>query len=300
MDPEKMDLNTRKHKAFRNGVIGGALGAITGLVVLTAGDSIPALTGNKEDTLALGLITIIISIFAAYCIHRASKETSTDLNRRIGWLLGAFIPGIIGFTTAGLIWILPGGLFIGTSVLLMVDLIDEFKEKDLDLFPEQPRWKRTVILAGALVILIPVIFGGFVPTTEMAHLEQDGDEYFVRPIDRVIVEGAGGEDSSSEVTGVMMIHIVMIIGAMVALITGQVGARILTIASAVIVAVSLLFFFLLLPNIMFVEGAKFSQFDAEHFSALSGGWFMAMFGSLLLLISQFLKRENDEEGHGHT
>jgi len=264
---------------------------LTGLFELFEGDNLPTLTGSEEDTLALGLITIIISLFAAYCIYRASGERSTDLNRRIGWLLGAFIPGIIGFTTAGLIWILAGGLFIGTSVLLFIDLVNEFREKDLELIPEIPRWKRTTILVGALVILVPVIFGGFLTIMELAHMEQDGSEFFVKPMDQVVREGLQGEGSRSEVTGVMIIHIVMVIGALVALITGQLGARTLTISASVVIVVSLLFFFFLLPNILFIEGAKFSQFDGEHFSALSGGWFMAMFGSLLLLGSQLYNKE---------
>jgi len=291
VDPEKKEVTTRKKRALRNGVIGGGLGALTGLFQLLTGGSLPTLTGNKEDNLALGLITIIISIFAAYCIYRASEETSTDPNRRIGWLLGAFIPGVIGFTTAGLIWILAGGLFIGTSILLVIDLIHEFREKSLDIIPKLPRWKRTIIFAGSLSILIPIILGNFITVTELAHLEQDGNEYFVKPIDQVTMESSQGDDSSSEVTGVMMINIVMLLGAFVAFITGNLGAKILTIASAVIIAVSLLFFFFLLPNILFVEGAKFSQFDGDHFSALSGGWFMAMFGSLLLLVSQLYKKE---------
>ncbi|MGA1820071.1 MAG: hypothetical protein ACMUHU_03580 [Thermoplasmatota archaeon] len=292
-----MEKETRQRGAenFKVGAGGGALGVLAGLIQLVFGSDLGILTGNKDNPFALGLVTILLSAFALYCSYRASNETSTDVNKRLAWILGILLPAGICFTTAGLIWMVPGILLLGASLRFIRDLKREFEEKDLELIPEIPRWKRTVILAGALVILIPVIFGGFVPTTELAYLEQDGDEYFVRPIERVVIEGAGGEDSSSEVTGVMIIHILMVLGALVALVTGQLGARILTIASAVIVVVSLLFFFFLLPNILFIEGAKFSQFDGEHFSALSGGWFMAMFGSILLLASQFIHHEANRE-----
>ncbi|MGA1873345.1 MAG: hypothetical protein ACMUHY_06705 [Thermoplasmatota archaeon] len=300
MDPGSPELTFRKKRALRSGLTGGILGALTGLVQISAGGNLPALTGNKEDTFVLGLITIIISAFASYCIHRASRETSTDLNRRIGWFLGALIPGVAGFTTVGIIWIVPGGLFLGTTFLLVLDLVEEFDKKDIKIISCMPRWRRVSVLTGFIVIMIPLIFGSFLRSTELASLEGEEEDISVEPMDLVVRESAEGVISRSEVTGVLIVHAVMLIGGIATLVTGQLGARTLTIGFAVLILVALVFFFLFLPNIMFVGGADFTQFQTDHFRALSGGWFMAMFGSLLILATHFIDRGADNGKHGQT
>jgi len=223
------------------------------------------------------------------------KETSTDVNRRIAWFLMTTLPAVLGFVTVGLIWILPGALLIVATVLFIRDLVIDHREKGLGIISEIPHWKRTVVLAGVLVIILPVIFGNYIVPLELAQLEQNENEFHVRPMDQVLREGPDGNTSRSEVSGVMIVHIILIVCSLTALVAGQLGARNITVASGVFICVSLLFFFLLLPNILFSEGSDFTQFEGEHFSAIAGGWFMAFFGSILIVASQFLKSGSNIE-----
>lgn len=285
---------------FSIGAAGGALGVIAGLVQLMAGSHAGFLTGSREDTLALGLVTILISAFAIYSSHRASQETSLDRDIRIGWVLGVVIPASIGFMTAGLLWIVPGVFLLAASSLCMREIVREIGREGLRKITRIPVWKRVLLLVGFMSIMFPAVFGGFIGGSELVSLDQGDANFEVRSLDLVVREEPEGATSSSGVTGVLLLHMVMIFGGIIALVTGNLGARTLTISSSLLVLVSLLFFFYLLPNILFIGGAKFSQFDAEHFSALSGGWFMSVFGSLLLLVSQFVERSSASEKNGQT
>ncbi|MBN1538630.1 MAG: hypothetical protein JW939_00670 [Candidatus Thermoplasmatota archaeon] len=284
------------NRGFKIGAAGGALGVFIGLIQLVAGSHVGSLNGNNEGTLAPGLLTLLLSAFAIYCSYRASRETSPDLERRIGWVIGIAIPAGIGFMTTGLLWSIPGVVLLAASGSLIREIIREIGEKELKTILSIPIWKRSLLCAGFLLIIFPAVLGSFIEGSELASLEQGGDEYFVRPPDRVLKEEADGTTSSSGVTGVLIIHIMMVFGAIVALITGNLGARTLSISTSLLVLVSLLFFFFFLPNIMFIEGARFSQFEALHFSALSGGWFMSVSGTLLILVPELVIKGTEEPG----
>lgn len=58
------------------GALGAVLGVAAGFVQLLAGDPIPDWTGNKNDTVELGLATIALSVIAGICIWESSRPTA--------------------------------------------------------------------------------------------------------------------------------------------------------------------------------------------------------------------------------
>jgi hypothetical protein len=114
-------------------------------------------------------------------------------------------------------------------------------------------------------------------------------------MDNIRKEGADGNITNSEVPGVLIVHLVLMIGGSAALISGQIGARTIAILTGVMVMVALVFFFIFIPNLMFIQGARMTQFNGDHFSSISGGWYIAMVGSLLLVVSQFIGHVKDKD-----
>jgi hypothetical protein len=295
MQTEEKVMRPRKALALKLGMAGGGMGLLSGFVHLVSGSRLSSITGHEENTLVLGLLTIIFSGFALYCTYRSSRETSIDINRRIAWLLGILIPSVICFTTVGFLWILPGFVFFIAVGILVYEMIKEFEEAGELIIATVPYWKRTTTLAGVFVIIIPLVFGTFTENTELSSFKDDEGTYYIHPMSSVKKEGIDGNETSSQVIGVMIVHMVLMIGAFSALISGQLGARTITIGVGVGIALALLFFFIITPNILFIEGARMSQFDADHFSSISGGWYMAMFGTILLVASQFIKLGKDKD-----
>ena len=295
MDTEEEFVRPRKALALKLGMAGGGVGLISGFVQVVSGSKLSSVTGHEENTLALGLLTIILSIFALYCTYRSSREDSMDVNKRIAWLLGIAIPSITCFTTVGYLWIPPGLIFIVVIGILILEMIREFEEAGEKVIASVPHWKRTAALAGVFVILIPLVFGSFTENTELSSYKDEDGSYFVQPMDSVKKEGNDGSVTNSGVAGVMIVHLVLMIGAFSALISSQLGARTVTITVGVILLITLLFFFIFIPNILFIEGAQMVQFDSDHFSSLSGGWYMAVLGSILLIGSQFVKLRTDKD-----
>jgi hypothetical protein len=295
MNTEKIVIRPGKTLALKLGMAGGGMGLLTGLAQIVSGSKLSSITGHEEDTLILGLLTIISSGFALYCTYRSSRETSTDINKRIAWLLGIAIPSIIGFTTVGFLWILPGPILFVAVGILIYEMVKEFEEAGEKVIALVPHWKRTAALAGVFVIIIPLVFGSFTENTELSSFKDDEGTYYIQPLNSVKKEGADGNETSSQVAGIMIVHMVLMIGAFAALVSGQLGARTITIAVGVAIALALLFFFIFIPNILFIEGARMNQFDSDHFSSISGGWYMAMFGAILLVASQFIKFKKDKD-----
>ena len=148
------------------------------------------------------------------------------------------------------------------------------------------------MIIGPVLVLIPVLFGSFVEGTELASFEDEEAQYFIRPMTRVESVKDGEENSHSQVTGILMVHLTLLIAGMVCLISTHIGARIVAIIGAITVILSLLLLFIFIPNIMFVEGGRMVQFDSDHLLSLSGGWFSSMAGGLLFLTLQFIKKKN--------
>ena len=124
--------------------------------------------------------------------NRSSREASTDVNKRIAWLLGIAVSSITCFTTVGYLWIPPGLIFIVVIGILILEMIREFEEAGEKVIASVPHWKRTAALAGVFVIIIPLVFGTFTENTELSSYKDEDGSYFVQPMDSVRKEGNDG------------------------------------------------------------------------------------------------------------
>ncbi len=93
---------------------GVLLGVCAGIVQLTYGSSIPAWTGDKNDTVALGLATIGLSLVAGVALWRLLR--APRLWEQIICAVVALVCAVVCFTTVGRLWYLPGPLLIVATV----------------------------------------------------------------------------------------------------------------------------------------------------------------------------------------
>jgi hypothetical protein len=104
---------------------GAALGTVAGLVELVAGPSIREWVGNKQDTTRLGLATLLLAVIA---LAAASALARRPTARRLLLALGLLLPGLIGFTTTGRLWYLPGTLLVSAGSVVSAGLWGERRE----------------------------------------------------------------------------------------------------------------------------------------------------------------------------
>ncbi|MET0458683.1 MAG: hypothetical protein ABW195_05520 [Ilumatobacteraceae bacterium] len=101
-------------------LLAGGLGAIVaGLVQATIGSRIPSWTGNKADPGALGLLTVgfgaVVIVAARSLTARRRSPTTTMVAGTVTVLIA-----VIGATTVGRLWFLPGALLV-VGLFLAVD-----------------------------------------------------------------------------------------------------------------------------------------------------------------------------------
>jgi hypothetical protein len=280
------------------GIAGGASGMIAGLIQLSAGGRLSDITGHKDDPFTLGIITIILSGFSLYCVYHAEKGTSKDLTKRIAPILGISIPAIACFTTVGYLWFLPGPLLFSSAVIYLISLRREIGEGDGWGLPPIPLWRRWVIAIGALLAVSPFLLGWAVDPLSLAVHEADDEKYMVGPVDVVEHEHANGTITRSEVTGVLIVHAGLLLGGGVMLVGGQLGSRPLAIGGGAFSLLILLMFFIMMPTILFNQGAEMDDLSSAHFGALSFGFFLSVTGTLAVIISQFLGEMRSGEVKG--
>lgn len=106
---------TASDRARPIGTLGGALGTAAGAVQLTWGSTIPAWTGNKADPARLGLVTILLGLIALGAA-RYSPADPAPVGAALRAATLAF-PALVGFTTVGRMWYLPGALLLVAAAL---------------------------------------------------------------------------------------------------------------------------------------------------------------------------------------
>ncbi|MGA1848194.1 MAG: hypothetical protein ACMUHB_02540 [Thermoplasmatota archaeon] len=295
MDEKNQNTRQEVNTPVKIGVAGGALGMFAGLIQLTAGGSLEGITGSKDSPFILGLITIILSGFSLYCVYHAKKGTSKDITKRIAPLIGISIPALVCFTTVGFLWFVPGPLLIVSVVLYSLKLHREIATEENWDIPEIPRWKRVLIAAGVILALSPVFLGWALEPLSLAVHNSNDEVYSVKPMDAVEHEHSNGTVTRSEVTGVLIVHAGLLIGGGVMLVGGQLGSKTVAVGGAVFSVMILLLFFVMIPVIMFNEGAEIDHFSGEHFSALSMGFLFSLIGTAAVMISQFLEGKGPGE-----
>lgn len=114
-------LNRRHQLAAVLGGVGGLLGIAAGVTQATVGSRIPLWSGDKAEPVALGLLTVVLSVLACIAAVRQRSSSLTTASRA-GTALGLLTPGLLCLTTVGRLWYLPGLLLV-TAGFLSVDSI---------------------------------------------------------------------------------------------------------------------------------------------------------------------------------
>lgn len=108
-------MSTRRPAAGL-GLAGGLIGVAAGLTQAIVGDRIPQWSGDKQDPVALGLLTVGLSLIAVLAAVLQSR-TGLSAGRRAVCAVGMVGPGLLCLTTVGRLWYLPAALLIAAGVL---------------------------------------------------------------------------------------------------------------------------------------------------------------------------------------
>ena len=94
---------------------GASLGVAAGLVQATVGARIPDWTGAKAEPVGLGVLTVVLSLLVAGCAwwwRRPEQLVPPAV---------AAVCALIGFTTVGRLWYVPGPLVLAGALLGVPD-----------------------------------------------------------------------------------------------------------------------------------------------------------------------------------
>ncbi len=144
----------RNHRlAARLGAVGGAVGVAAGLVQLTIGSRIPEWTGAKSSPVALGLLTVVLSLLAGWSALR-QRDADLTTARRTACAAAILGTGLICSTTVGwLWWWLPAPLLFAAGALT----VDRGRES---LGVLTGNWARCLLVALAGCELVMAAGGG--------------------------------------------------------------------------------------------------------------------------------------------
>jgi hypothetical protein len=137
-----MTSRTARRRRFATGLglAGGLIGVAAGVTQATVGARIPEWTGAKQAPVALGLLTVALSLAAALAADR-QRRTALSIGARAACALGLVGPGLLCLSTVGRLWFLPAALLVTAGVLT----IDTWHDTAVTL---AAHWGR--ILLGAL------------------------------------------------------------------------------------------------------------------------------------------------------
>ncbi|MDN3027196.1 hypothetical protein [Streptomyces sp. S.PB5] len=100
---------TRDRTAALTGITAGTLGILAGLITTVWGAELGSWAGDKQDPVPLGLLTIVLAATAlAVSTGQLQARPALPPGRRAAVAAGQLLPGLIGFTTVGPLWWIPG------------------------------------------------------------------------------------------------------------------------------------------------------------------------------------------------
>lgn len=151
------DLTTSRahdsgHLAARLGLVGAILGMVAGLVQMTVGTRIPEWTGAKDDPVALGALTVVLSAIAAVAASRLRTPEQLTAQRRVAVVVAFIIPAVLCFTTVGRLWYIPAALLLAACALTAAAV----DTRDLFTVVRRNRTRWLVSTLGAFVVLMAV------------------------------------------------------------------------------------------------------------------------------------------------
>lgn len=107
---------TRDKTAALVGISGAVGGMAAGLAAAVWGTGLGAWAGDKQDPVPLGLLTVAVSaLAAAVSVGLLRMRTGPGPGPRAAVAAGQLLPGLLGFTTVGRLWWIPGALLLLAS-----------------------------------------------------------------------------------------------------------------------------------------------------------------------------------------
>ena len=144
--------NNSQHLAARLGLAGAILGALAGVAQATVGTRIPEWTGAKDNPVALGALTVVLSAVAALAASWLRAPEPLPAPRRVAVVVAFVVPAVLCFTTVGRLWYLPGALLLAACGLTPA----AGDTRDLGRVVGA-NWSRGLVsLLGAFVVLMAV------------------------------------------------------------------------------------------------------------------------------------------------
>lgn len=102
-------------------ISGAVLGAVAGIVQASVGSEIPDWTGSKASPDALGALTIALSLVAGVgCAAMRRPHRDEPLVA----VAAIVVPALVGFTTVGRLWLVPGPLLLVGATLSIASWSD--------------------------------------------------------------------------------------------------------------------------------------------------------------------------------
>ena len=110
-------MSTRSERyAAWSGLLGGALGAVAGIVQAAFGTHLGAWAGSKADPIPLGLLTTGLSALALTAVLVRRRAVRSPGGGTRATVAGAeLVAGLVGFSTVGRLWWLPGALLLAAA-----------------------------------------------------------------------------------------------------------------------------------------------------------------------------------------
>lgn len=268
------------------GIIGGILGMIIGLIIIFAGRSLTWSTGYEEGTLIFGMITFILSLTALYSSLRWRYIKEGGQKGEFSIMIGILAPAAICFSTAGLLWLVPGPIMIISSGILGRRIYKRFKQSETDAQKISIGFRGAhalLVTIGAVLISVPILIGPLIGELGLLNIDVEGRESGTRPMDIVWSDGGPEERVEEHVLGVLLVHIVLLLSSISLVITGIMSRRNVAIGISIFTLVLMIFFFLSIPNVLFNVEVDIDQFSGEHFRSISAGMIVVIIGSALAL-----------------
>ncbi|KAA3646731.1 MAG: hypothetical protein DWQ07_11040 [Chloroflexi bacterium] len=269
---------------------------LAGLIELSIGEQIRPWIGNKENPAVLGLLTLLLSTMALGALVSTLKLEIRTNNSKLAIFLGVFSPALICFTTVGRLWYIPGFLLTITALLLAYDYWGLPSTAGLPKTFSGTEWVGRISGGiGSLVILASVGLAfwessfSLFRSDVLVNAEQSRIE--VLPMDFVrlayTLDGISVVEDI-EVTYVMVVYVLLLFGAALALIASLTSSRLFAGIGSGIVFFGLLLFLIWIPEIL--KRVNTSVGDIDFIGALGWGWYLALAGICLILISIALSK----------
>ncbi len=278
-----------KKLAIRLGTWGAALGILAGLVELSFGSHIRPWIGNKENPVALGIITLLLSSLALTALLFASKRDPMTRNGQLTVFLGVLLPATICFTTVGRLWYLPGSLLLAAAALLGAEFWVT-PRPTVSAENAGGAWRLMVGL-GSLVVLLSIGLAFWQSSFGLFQVEipvrADRLRVEVLPMDfvrRTAFTHGIGLVENIESGQVRSVYLCLMLGAALAFIACLVSSRLFSGIGGGLVLLGLLLFLAWLPGITPVY--------AGLLKSLGWGWYLATAGLIMMLSGAFWKCVN--------